>query len=155
MFLFQWPNDTLQLALWRYELVINPGQWFLKFELWINGKTCDYITHNDSMAVKVIWSEPLLSCPGLFRRSTKQRELPGTTSTTQTTWAASISSARSPPGCFTCWMRRASKTMRKSSLIFTSLKIYPFIFFGNVFFFIIISMPQLSPCHRWDIISQI
>lgn len=49
-------------------------------------------------------------CPASCRRSTKQRESPGTTSTTQTMWAVSISSARSPLACSTCWMRRASKT---------------------------------------------
>lgn len=48
-------------------------------------------------------------CLASSRRSTKQRELPGTTSTTQTMWAASTSSARSPLACCTCWMRRASK----------------------------------------------
>lgn len=48
-------------------------------------------------------------CLASSRRSTKQRELRGTTSTTQTTWAVSTSSARSPLACSTCWMRRASK----------------------------------------------
>lgn len=48
-------------------------------------------------------------CLDIFRRSTRQRGLPGTTSITQTTWAVSTSSARSPLVCSTCWMRRASK----------------------------------------------
>ncbi len=50
-----------------------------------------------------------LFCLASFRRSTKQRESLGTTSTTQTMWAVSTSSARNPPVCSTCWMRRASK----------------------------------------------
>lgn len=48
-------------------------------------------------------------CLASFRRSTKQRESPGTTSTTQTMWAVSTSSARNPLAYSTCWMRRASK----------------------------------------------
>ncbi len=44
-----------------------------------------------------------------FRRSTGQKESHGTILTTPTTLAASVSSARNPPGCFTCWMRRASE----------------------------------------------
>lgn len=47
--------------------------------------------------------------PTAFRRSTNQRESPGTTLTTQTMWAASTSSARNPQACCTFWMRRASK----------------------------------------------
>lgn len=66
---------------WRFAVgfmtlrnVINPGQWFLKFELWINWKTSDCTTaedavqiHNDSMAVTVLWCEahcPVWGCSG-------------------------------------------------------------------------------------------
>lgn len=59
-------------------------------------------------------------------------------------WAVSISSVRSPPGCFTYWMRRASKTMRKSPLIFTSLKMYPFIVFDLFFLFLCHSFPHAT-----------
>lgn len=44
-----------------------------------------------------------------FRKSTWQRGSHGTILTTLTTLAASVSSARNPPGCCICWMRRASE----------------------------------------------
>lgn len=65
------------------------------------------------------WFTDML-CPATCRRSTKQRESPGTTSTTQTMWAVSISSARSPPACSTCWMRRAGKNSNRQFIAFHS-----------------------------------
>lgn len=48
-------------------------------------------------------------CP--CRRNTGQRASAGTTSTTLTTQAALISSARSPQRCSTSWMRSASESL--------------------------------------------
>lgn len=118
-------------------------------------------------------------CSASTRRSTKPRESPGTTSTTQTMWAVTISSARSPLACSTCWMRRASKNVHRrftpfqsrltaesrNELCFNSVQaVYSFFtdFFPHLFLLIVVplfplTVPvlQLSPCHKWDIISQI
>lgn len=109
-------------------------------------------------------------CLDISRRSTRQRGLPGTTLITQTMWAVSTSSARSPLVCSTCWMRRAS-TNRWFTRFHSCLMADFFFFFDLVeaahwsylfFLFVLLSsfshsvpLLQLSPRHRWNIISQI
>lgn len=107
----------------------------------------------DDLISPVSWFSKMF-CLASSRRNTKQRESPGTTSTTQTTWVVSTSSARNPLACSTFWMRRASKSL---NLGFSNSPLTSSFFHIIFLSYFLQSVPvlQLSPCHRWDIISQI
>lgn len=93
-------------------------------------------------------------CAAMYRKSTKQRESPGTTSTTQTMWAVSISSARNPLACSTCWMKRASMNHSRHFTALINLfqlsinlpHIFFHIFHILLFLFYPSFLPPLSAC---------